>query len=95
MVVIVLIIAAVDNRHVVTIDILGAYQNAPMTSPVAYMHFEPALTTMLCELVPTYRKFIRKDGRMVMKLGRTLYGCSLDLAKFGINISRILWVSLG
>ena len=45
---IVLIIAAAENRRVVTMDTAGAYLNASISSVVIHMHFEPALAAMLC-----------------------------------------------
>ena len=75
MIFVVLTISAAENRHVVTMDIAGAYLNASMSSIVVYMYFEPALATMLCELVPEYKKYLMKDGRMVVKLDKALYGC--------------------
>ena len=70
-----LTIAAAENRNVVTIDIAGAYLNASMSSIVAYIYFERALATMLCELVLDYKKYVIKDSRMVVKLDNALYGC--------------------
>ena len=72
---IVLTIAAAECRHIVTMDIAGAYLNASMSSVVVHMYFEPALASMLCELVPTYSRFLMKDGRIVVKLDKALYGC--------------------
>ena len=53
---IVLTIAVAENRHVVTMDIAGAYLNASMSSILVYMYFgqhQPA--TMICELVRSTR----------------------------------------
>jgi len=72
---IVLTIAAAECRHIVTMDIAGAYLNASMSSVVVHMYFEPALASMLCELVPAYSRFLMKDGRIVVKLDKALYGC--------------------
>ena len=49
---IVMTIAAAVDRHIVTMDIAGAYLNASMTSVPVYIYFEPALAAMLCALMP-------------------------------------------
>ena len=59
----------------VTLDIAGAYLNASMSSVAAHMYFEPALAALLCELVSEYKKYVMKDGRMVVKLDKALYRC--------------------
>ena len=74
-IVIVLTIAAAENRHLVTMDVAGAYLNASMSSVVVLMYYETALVAMLCELVPEYKKFVMKGGRMMVKLDKSLYGC--------------------
>ena len=71
---IVLTIAAEENRQVVTMDRAGACLNTSMSSVVFHMYFEPPLAAMLCELVWEYKKYITKDGRMVVKLAKALYG---------------------
>ena len=77
---IVLAIAAAENRHIITMDIAGAYLNASMSSVMVSMFFEPALATMLCELVPEFKKYLMKDGRMVVKLDKAFFGC-IEYAK--------------
>ena len=39
------------------------------------MYFESALAAMLCELVSEYKKYVKKDDTMVVKLDKALYGC--------------------
>ena len=42
---------------------------------MVHIYFEPALAVMFCELVSAYKRFLMKDGRMVVKLDKALYGC--------------------
>ena len=44
------------------------------------MYFEPALVTMLCELIQKYKKFLIVDGRTVVRRDKAIYGC-IDSAK--------------
>ena len=71
----VLTIAAYQRRHVATMDIAGAYLNASMSSVVVHMYLDPVLASMLCELVPEYKKNLLKDDRLLVKLDKALYGC--------------------
>jgi len=71
----VLTIAAAERRHVATMDIAGAYLNASMSSVVVHMYLDPVLSSMLCELVPEYKIYLLKDGRLMVKLDKALYGC--------------------
>ena len=64
-----------SGRHVVTMDIAGAYLKASMSSIAVYMYLEPALYAMLCELVSGKRKFVMKNSRMVLKLDKVFYEC--------------------
>ena len=64
---IVLTIAAAENSQIVTMDIAGVYPNSSMSSTVVFMYFEPALATMLCELVSEHKKYFMKTGRTVVK----------------------------
>ena len=77
---IVLAIAAAENRYVVTMDIAVAYHNASMSSVVVHMYSEPVLAAIVCELVSEYKKYVMKDGKMVVELDKALYRC-IDSAK--------------
>ena len=46
-----------------------------MSSIVIHIYFEPAPASMICELVPEYKKYPMKDGRIVVKLYKALYEC--------------------
>ena len=67
-------IAARERRVVVTADIGGAYLNADMQKEV-YMRLDSKLAEVLVALEPEYEQFMCKDGSMVVKLRKALYGC--------------------
>lgn len=67
-------IAAKERRKVVTLDYSGAYLNARLKRPVR-MLLEPKLAEVLCEMMPSYRKFLRVDGSLCVGLEKALYGC--------------------
>ena len=67
-------IAAKERRKVVTLDYSGAYLNATMKRSVR-MILEPRLAEVLCEMEPSYRKYLRLDGSLCVKLTKALYGC--------------------
>ena len=67
-------IAAFQRKHVVTVDIAGAHLNADMKGSV-WMILDPLMATYMCELRPDYAKYVRKDGTLVVRLKKALYGC--------------------
>ena len=75
-----LVIAAHENRKVAAMDIGGAYLNADRQGADVIMELERDLTTILCEAMPNMKEFVGKDGKILMKLDKALYGC-LDSAK--------------
>jgi histone deacetylase 1/2 len=69
-------IAARERRHVVTIDIGGAFLRGKFkdgSDPVV-MRLEKELADTLCAIDPGYEAYLRPDGSMYVKLTRPLYG---------------------
>ena len=69
-------IAARDRRHVVTIDIGGAFLRGKFkdgSDPVV-MRLEKELADTLCAIDKSYEAYVRPDGSMYVKLTRPLYG---------------------
>jgi len=69
-------IAARERRHVVTIDIGGAFLRGKFkdgSDPVV-MRLEKELADTLCAIDKGYEAYIRPDGSMYVKLTRPLYG---------------------
>lgn len=68
-------VAAHRSEHVMTLDHKAAYLNAPMGEHTVHVRMRKEVSTLLCKLAPTYTKFIREDGTIIVKLRRALYGC--------------------
>jgi len=68
-------IAAQEHRHVATLDIGGAYLNASMKEHEVLMRLEPKLAMLLTKIRPDYKRFLDKDGTLVVQLDKALYGC--------------------
>jgi hypothetical protein len=60
-------IAAREGRNVITMDIGGAYLHAKMENDV-YMKLDKICTTILCDIDPSYEKFVLPDGTCNVKL---------------------------
>ena len=67
-------IAASERRHVATVDITGAYLNASMEKTV-HMRLEPALADVWIQLDPTATERRCRDGSIIVRLRKALYGC--------------------
>jgi hypothetical protein len=68
-------IAAQEHRHVVTIDIGGAYLNASMREHDVLMKLDDKLAMILVKIRPDYEKFLNEDGTIIVQLDKALYGC--------------------
>lgn len=79
-----LALCARGEWDVATVDITGAYLNAKMKADV-FMRLDPRMAEMMCEIDSDYRKFLRVDGSMVVKLVKALYGC-IESAKLWFEV---------
>jgi hypothetical protein len=70
---VVITIAAHKRWDVVTVDITGAYLNAPLNEDV-FMRLDPYLTDILVEISDEYIPFIRESGDLIVRLKKALYG---------------------
>ena len=70
-------IAAKEGRSVATIDFPGAFLHStiPQDGPQTYMKLNKFETMVVTRIDPSYLKFVRPDGTMIVKLTRALYGC--------------------
>ena len=84
-------IAAKENRKTATVDFTAAYLNADMKEgKLILMRLSRETSHILCLLVPAYKRFLREDGTMIVKLTKALYGC-VESAKLWYNsISQTL-----
>jgi hypothetical protein len=84
-----LAIESYERRHVVTVDIEGAYLHADMTSEV-YVQLDSIITAMLVSIVPAYEIYVDDTGKMVVILDKALYGCIESAKLFHEHISSTL-----
>jgi hypothetical protein len=69
-------IAAHENRHVVTMDIGGAFLNAVLPDDCEiFVRLGAVESAYLRTITPNYEEFICPDGTIVVKLQKALYGC--------------------
>jgi hypothetical protein len=66
--------AAAKGYKVVTFDIGQAYLNAEMPGEV-YVTLDPASAEILCQIDPSYTRFLERGKTMVVQLDKALYGC--------------------
>lgn len=68
-------IASEENRHVLTVDIRGAYLNAPMKNTKTYMILDKKVTDIMIKIDPAYQDYVTKKGTTLVRLQKALYGC--------------------
>jgi len=66
-------LVAVEKRHLLILDVGGAYLNAKIDREV-YMYIEPELVNILLNICPQYSKFKNDKGRMLVQIDRAMYG---------------------
>jgi hypothetical protein len=93
-------IAATESRSVATVDFPGAFLHStmPEDEPAVYVRLNKFEAKVLAQINKNYERFIRKNGTMIVKLKRALYGCvqsarlwykklSGDLMKLGYAVN--------
>lgn len=72
-------LAAAERRHVISLDIGSAYLNAKMPkddpNKLVFMAIAPIIADILIDIDPTYKKFLRTNGSIIVELDQALYGC--------------------
>jgi Reverse transcriptase (RNA-dependent DNA polymerase) len=72
-------LAAAERRHVISLDIGSAYLNARMPkddpSKLVFMAIASNMADILIDLDPSYRRFRRDNGTIIVELDQALYGC--------------------
>jgi hypothetical protein len=66
--------AAAKGHKVMSFDIGQAYLNADMNADV-FVYVAKEVAEIVCELDPSYSKFLEPDGKLLVKLDKALYGC--------------------
>ena len=69
----VLKIAVLEDRITAIFDIGGAYLHADMDETV-YISLEPDVASIMCKVDPTAKQFLQKNGSLIVKLKKALYG---------------------
>lgn len=88
--------AAAHGKHVASMDIGGAYLNAPMapTGVTVHMIIEPRLATVLADLQPSYRDYLRRDGSVAVVLIKALYG-TVEAARLWYDVITSTLIKYG
>jgi histone deacetylase 1/2 len=87
-------IAAKENRIVKTADVPVAYLNADNSDLGITMILDKVVTSAFTRLKPEFVGYTRRDGTMLVKLNRALYGC-IESARLWYNLLRKSLEDLG
>ena len=82
-------LAALERRKVMTMDIGSAYLNAEMKEEV-YLTLEPEIAKVYCEIVPSVKASLNRDGSVTVRLLKALYGCLESAKLWYLHISSKL-----
>jgi hypothetical protein len=83
-------IAAKEERHVVTVDIASAYLNASIGDEDVFMYLDELQSKILCMIDNSYQDYINKNGTMIVKLKKALYGCIQSAMRWYKHLSTTL-----
>ena len=85
-------IAAEEGRHVMSLDIGGAFLNASMagTGVAVHMHLDPTMSNILIDIDPSYSRFTDIKGCIIVALDMALYGCIEAAALWHRHLSATL-----
>ena len=87
-------VAAAENRRLKAVDIGNAYLEAAMTGEEVLMTLDAWCTEILVKLDPTALPFVNSRGELVVRLDKALYGC-LTSAKEWFEHLRGILLSIG
>ena len=82
-------IAAKENRMVKTIDIGSAYLNASIDTEVL-LRIQPTIAHIILGIRPEFSKSQLRNGSLIVRLNRALYGCIESAKLWNKNISATL-----
>ncbi|MGC9156348.1 MAG: reverse transcriptase domain-containing protein, partial [Ferrimicrobium sp.] len=83
-------IAARERRHVVTMDIVGAYLKVDMGDKAVHVRLPAYVAARLVKLRPSLKGFLLKDGTMVVRLKKAMYGCVESARLLFLRICDVL-----
>jgi Reverse transcriptase (RNA-dependent DNA polymerase) len=83
--------AAKEHRAVATVDFPGAFLHSemPENRPV-FMRLNKVESSILVRIDPKYQEFMKRNGTMIVKLRRALYGCVESARLWYDKLSRDL-----
>jgi len=64
---------AVEKRHLLILDVGGAYLNAKINR-AEYMYIQPELVNILVNICPSYKRFKDSYGKMLVQIDKAMYG---------------------
>ena len=68
-------LAAKEQREVAVVDIAGAYLNAAIKNKQIFMKLDAIQSKLLVRLEPSYKEYVDTDGTITVQLLKALYGC--------------------
>ena len=80
-------IASKQNRKIKTADVPFAYLNANNSHLKITLRLDAQIAAILCELDESFKQFLRKDGSIIVRLNRALYGC-IESAKLWYDLLK-------
>ena len=84
-------VAAMEHRHVMVVDIGGAFLNVPMdTGVVVHMRLDPIMSRLMTDISPEYRRYADNKGCIVVALDKALYGLVESAALWNKNLTNTL-----
>ena len=88
-------IAAKERRHILSFDIGAAYLHAELTGVDVYMELDALTSALLVKMLPDeYSQFIDENGKILVKLDKSLYGLVESAKNWYTHIKSFL-ISLG
>ncbi|KAA8498721.1 Copia protein [Porphyridium purpureum] len=84
-------IAAREGRSVGKMDFPGAFLHAPMPAdvPDTHMRIDSFLADVLVRLDQKYEQYLRKDGSLVVKLTKALYGTLIAARQWYMKVAGL------
>ena len=70
-----LAIAAREHRHMWKFDVGSAFNESETRGKPIIVRIDKITSKAMCEINPKYKPFMDKDGTIVAKLAKALYGC--------------------
>ena len=84
-------IAAKRGIRIMSLDVTGAFLNAKLKpDEVVYVRLNRKMTKILCEINPSWNQYVLKDGTMVVRLWKCLYGMAISPQRWFKTMDAVL-----